>query len=146
MPNLESITLVLSTLKFQPTFTIGDAILGLTLLVLIIYTVATVALWKEAHFQSQLSISPFLLFEIEHPNQFFIRNVGTSAAFNIAVESLYISIKDTPEKKLFQLIFDEINFLESKNRRPLTFKNYLNGEETNFSISDHLNPKYQRKV
>ena len=137
------------TLQIDPKITLGDIlsviVSVLTLIVLVIYTFATIGLWREAHLQSYLSISPFLLFEIDNKNKLFIKNVGNSTALNVNTESLYISVNDTPERKLFQLIFEGINVLDSKETKELAFKTLVNGRESGADISDHLNPKYQKK-
>jgi hypothetical protein len=134
--------------EIRQSLTFGEllnvCILGLTLLLLLVYTLATIGLWKEARLQSYLSISPFLIFEIDG-RKFVVRNMGNSAAFNINMEDLRIFVTDTPKKEVFRLCFDEINILESKDRKQLTYRNYINGQQTSVDISPHLNPKYQKE-
>lgn len=135
--------------KVDPTITAGEiltvAVLALTLLVLGVYTFFTIRLWKEAHLQTSLLISPFLLFEIDNGSNFFIKNAGNSPAFNISMESLYILVNDTSPKSLFYLAFESIGNIEAKSRMALGYNSYRNGKITPLNLSDHLNPKYQMK-
>jgi hypothetical protein len=47
--------------------------------------------------------------------------MGNSAAFNVNVENLRIFVTDTPKMDVYRLSFDEINILESKERKQLTY-------------------------
>lgn len=148
MSSFDSIIPFFSGVEIEQTIALGELlnafVLVLTLLTLLIYTIATLGLWKEARLQSYLSISPLLIFEI-NGNNFFIRNVGNGAALNISMDDLRIFVKDTPKRNVLQLVFEEVNTLESKDRKQLTFRNYQDGKETSADISPYLNPKYQKK-
>ena len=135
--------------KVDPTITAGEiltvAVLALTILVLGVYTFFTIRLWKEAHLQTSLSVSPFLLFEIDNGNNFFIKNVGNSLAFNVTMENLYIRLTDTSPETIYYLVFEPIGIIEAKSRKVLSYNSYHNGKKTLLNLSTLLIPEYQKK-
>ena len=93
-----TISSIICNLNYDPTITAGEfgvvIILLFTLVVVIVYTFATSGLWKQARKQTDLQISPFLNFDIDEKDQFFIKNYGNSPAFNVVVDRFSMVIND----------------------------------------------------
>ena len=128
-------------------------ILLATLAVALIYAYYTYKLWREANFQSSLSISPYIVFQIDDDDVLYVKNIGNSAAFNVIIDTFIFIVKDKRPKgrKIYTLKFETINLLESKESKEVKHDTIIsNGSFSNdfssaFSLVDHLNPKYQVK-
>ena len=110
-----TISSIICNLNYDPTITAGEfgvvIILLFTLVVVIVYTFATIGLWKQARKQTDLQISPFLNFDIDEKDQFFIKNYGNSPAFNVVVDRFSMVINDLPEKPVWKVEFKTIPFI-----------------------------------
>lgn len=115
---------------------------GLELGLLAVYTMVTYLLWRESKFQSQLTISPFLIFEIDN-DKFYIRNIGKSHAFNIRLDELILFVSVGDKKKTYRLSSDVINYLGAEQKEELKFRSYSNDKEVDIGLASHLNPEYQ---
>ncbi len=120
-----------------------------TIVVVIIYTYLTYKLWREANFQSTLSISPYIIFQISDDDVLYVKNIGNSVAFNVIIDPFIFILIDRKIKKreVYTLKFEKINFIESKMSKKVMHDTILSGgsSSSNFSLVDHLNPKYQNK-
>jgi len=124
-------------------------ILATTLIVVYKYTCATVGLWKEAKFQSDLSISPMIILRYDEKSDdpFVIKNIGKGLAINIIVAKYTIVLSDMA--KVYTLIFNKIHLLESGKEKKLTSSGYVNGKAVHgvkHLVQSYLSPIYQKKV
>lgn len=118
-----------------------------TLAVAIIYAYYTYKLWREANFQSSLSISPYIVFQIDNDDVLYVKNIGNSVAFNVIIDTFIFIVKDKRLKgrKIYTLKFETINFLEAKESKEVKHDTTLSDGSfsSDFSLVHHLNPKYQ---
>ena len=81
---------ILNNAQLENKITIGELgtliVLFATLVVVTIYVYYTSKLWREANFQSTLSISPYIVFQFDD-NVMYVKNIGNSAAFNVTIDS-----------------------------------------------------------
>lgn len=115
-----------------------------TFVVGVIYSIITYGLWKEANFQSQLAISPTILFEIEK-DAFYLNNIGNSPAIDIEMEDFFIKEIGLSEKKIHRLSFENINSLEAKCKIKLNYTNFTNGQQTDNDVFPYIHPEYQKE-
>lgn len=106
------------------------------------YTKATVNQTKLTIDIRDLEISPFIYF-FDKEDDFYIKNFGKFPALDIEIESFCIN--DVKKKKFYELKFEKVNLLLSNEEKRLTYKNYVNGEETDGDIFPHIHPLYQKE-
>jgi hypothetical protein len=142
-------SIVLWGLTIPLKLTLGELlstiIIFVTLLVLIVYTVSTIGLWKQAQLQTELSISPFLIFDIES-NKIFIKNLGNSPALKLEMDNLYLyweDMNDPSKKNLFEVVFEEIDLVDSRTRALLEHKVLRDRADTVWDPVNTMDPKYQ---
>lgn len=96
--------------------------------------------------QVELQIIP--LIAIEHIEDrkssiFNITNIGNGTALNIEFEPINFGSNDLLELKL---IFPSIRSLKAGESKEIQVKSLLSGQESDFSWTAHLNPKYANRV
>jgi hypothetical protein len=121
----------LHNLQIQNTISLGDigtlVILLLTLITAIIYAYYTKRLWKEANFQSILSISPYTIFDISRDDEVYVKNIGNGAALNVTIDPLTITDTDfaTQQEVQYTLSFEPINILLKGESKQIQHKSTL---------------------
>jgi hypothetical protein len=110
------------------TQTLSVIILGLTLIIIGRYTMASFGILKETKFQTDLMISPIIIVTFDKEKDIFvIKNIGKGIALNIMIDSFTLFLTDM--NVVWVLKFDSLNLLEPNGQENLNYKTFENGKE-----------------
>jgi len=123
----------------EPKYAVGiqTLILGITALIVSIYTYLTYRLWKESKIQTDLAQTPYLILRFcRDKSCWFIKNIGLNTATKIEIEGQKIFLIDV--KKCLELRFETIEILEPKEEKKVPYKAFEDGREQVSDIAPYF--------
>lgn len=116
----------------KPEYAMGiqTLVLGITALIIFIYTYHTWKLWRESKIQTDLAQTPYLILRFNFNEKcWFIKNIGSLAATKIEIEGCKIFYMDREKKR--ETRFDCIEMLEPKEEKKIQHRIFVNNNQIN---------------